>query len=136
MSSLRTSARFACTIALLAAMGCGSPETIDLTGRWIPESVPSEEWGPNFQPSKAAIEFNDEGRWKASDGCNQLEGTYTVDGEDFQSPPSGNFAGVGCVGGEVPYDRLLPKVSSVKMSGEKLEFLDDSGSLLLRLGPG
>lgn len=109
-------------------------ETADLqiAGTWVPQEVPSEKWGPSFNPKKATITFDNEGEWTANDGCNDLGGEYAVDGDDFDA--TGDFVGTGCLGGLVPYDQIIMRdAERVDVSGDQLEIFDDDDQLLIRL---
>lgn len=107
----------------------------DLLGRWVPVSSPSSELGPRFNLSSAPITFRADGTWIASDGCNDLNGTYSAERGRFEYPPGGGFALVGCVFGQISYDSILLRAETVERSGNQLEFTDSDGDLLLRLKP-
>lgn len=105
--------------------GCGaSQEDAKVIGTWVPVEVPSEQWGTDFDPAKAAITFNDDGDWIASDGCNHNQGEYSIDGEEFTSPLASNLGGVGCPYGTVPYEELLAAADRLEATQKELRFYD------------
>lgn len=124
-----------CAAVLVLAAACSSRDSADIAGRWVPDTVPSAELGADFQPADAVIEFDEDGRWTASDGCNELGGTYSLDGDRFRAKSPGGLGGVGCLDGEVRYDVLLSDVRTVTAADGRLEFLDEGGELVLRLRP-
>lgn len=121
-------------LILALVVACSdTAQDVDLSGEWVPDAVPSASIGPGFDPLKATIRFSDDGTWTASDGCNELSGTYTIDGDKFKSPPGGALLGVGCVHGQVQYADLLEDAAVVTESDALVEFYDDSGNMVLRL---
>ena len=124
-------------LGLLAVVaGCsGQVDGPAVAGTWIPVKVPSEHWGSSFDPQAASITFEDGGDWSASDGCKRLDGEYSIEGDRFSSPMSSNSVAVGCVGGEVPYDRLLAKARRVVRTDTHLRFFDRTDHLIIELRP-
>lgn len=134
--TLQVVAHVLTALSLVVAVGCSqSSQQVRLDGSWVPEAVPSGTFGPQFDPTKAAITFRDDGTWSASDGCNDLSGTFTVSGERFESASRGGLLGVGCVRGQVEYEELLDTAVLVRRSGADLEFYDGDDNLVLRLRP-
>lgn len=103
----------------LVLLGCSEDaDTAErLHGNWIPAEAPSVELSKQFDPSAAQITFHSDGTWSASDGCNELSGTYSIEGTSF-SAEGDSGAGVGCGGGQIPYDLLLTQT-------DHLAFNDD-----------
>lgn len=120
-----------CALVVDLASGC-SGDGVDerLVGRWQPVDVRSVHFTATFDPATAAIVFNKDGTWQASDGCNNLAGSYSADASsgDFESDPGGPSAGVGCGDNEVDYDRLLPDVDHVSFH--------DDGTAVFESGSG
>lgn len=117
------------------AVGCSGEDSLkdqEIAGTWVPQEVPSEVWGPDFDPASATVTFEEDGTWSASDGCNTMVGHFDIDGYEIELS-TGSFAGGECLGGKVSYDEIFPDAERVEASGNELEFFDDSDELLLRL---
>lgn len=131
----------ACLCALAAGLTAAcSGDGVDerLVGRWQPVDVPSVHLTSTFDPDTAVIEFKKDGTWRASDGCNDLAGSYSADAGsgDFESDPGGPSAGVGCGDNEVPYDHLLADVDHVSFHDDGTAVLESgSGEPVMTLTP-
>lgn len=132
-------AAWLCVLVAGLTAGC-SRDGVDerLVGRWQPVDVPSAHLTSTFDPGTAVIEFNKDGTWRASDGCNDLDGSYSADASsgDFEADPGGPSAGVGCGDNEVPYDYLLPDVDHVSFHNDGTAvFESGSGEPIMTLTP-
>ena len=118
-----------CALVVGLTAGC-SGDGVDerLVGRWQPVDVRSVHFTSTFDPATAAIVFNKDGTWQASDGCNNLDGSYSADASsgDFEAE-SGPSAGVGCGDNEVDYGYLLRDVDHVSFHDDGTAVLE-SGS--------
>jgi len=104
----------------------------DLVGTWVPRQKASVSWGPGFDPTAAAITFEEDGSWTGWDGCSRLSGTFEVDGDRFDATAGETDVGT-CLGDSVPYDELLVNAVRFNASGTDLEFFDGEDGLLLSL---
>jgi hypothetical protein len=129
-------------VALLALLtGCddsgGTPPgpDVDVVGRWVPEEAYVDNRSPVFDVRDAIIRFNPDGTWAAStDSCNDLDGTYDVDGDEWSAAIPSFVGGVGCTWGEVPYDRLIVSTAGrIERERNRLTFYDDKGTAVLEL---
>lgn len=130
-SGIRIATVVSCFVLLAACTDTDPVEDPDITGTWIPDNVPSETWGRDFEPRTASITFADE-TWSASDGCNKLVGDYEIEGDDFEAE-AGSYVGTECLGGKGSYDMLLPRAEHVEVDGDTLTFRDGDDKLLMRL---
>ncbi|MBA2560436.1 MAG: META domain-containing protein [Propionibacteriales bacterium] len=98
-----------------------------LAGSWKPVTVDRK---PVEHATAAAptIRFSGDGTWAGSDGCNDLNGTYTV-------RPDGQFEAqlhastlVGCV--PMPTRTLPTQAVSISITGNTLTFLNGAGNEL------
>lgn len=99
------------------------PASERIVGTWEPVEVPGVEFSSSFDTSTARVTLDDEGNWSGSDGCNDLQGHYTItDDGDFVS--SGDpVAGEECSGGgQVSYEFLFAQT-------DKVEFTSDGDAL-------
>jgi len=95
-----------------------------LVGRWIPIDVPGS--------TEPDIEFRDDATWRASDGCNETEGTWTQLSDDRVSLTAGPSTLIGCEG--VPTASLIQQATEVDLGSEAhMIWLDASGATLLEL---
>jgi heat shock protein HslJ len=123
-------------VAVLVTSGCGSDDSEKLVGRWEPIDVPSVNLAPSFDRSAARITFDDGGGWTASDGCNDMTGEYTLDDGGSFTVDAGSVAGVGCSGGQIPYDLLLSQAEHVTFKPDGTAVFESSeDELLLTLTP-
>lgn len=141
-SALRGCLATAMIVLAISANGCDDSGdnaqgvTDQLVGAWTPDEVPSVQFGSTFDPASARIMFHRNGDWTASDGCNNLSGTYTLDGGGQFSSESGSFAGIGCGGGQIPYDELLAQTDQVTFKDDGTALFESSTSAqILTLSP-
>ena len=128
-----------CALAASLTAGCAGDGVDErLVGRWQPVDVRSVHFTSTFDPAAAAIVFNKDGTWQASDGCNNLDGSYSADASsgDFEAEPRGPSAGVGCGDNEVDYGYLLPDVDHVSFHDDGTAvFESGSGEPIMTLTP-
>jgi len=78
--------------------------------------------------------FSEDGKLNGSAGCNRYMTTYSVDGENItiQSPATTRMMcpGEGIMEQEAAYLKMLPQVSTYKISGDKLELRTADGALV------
>lgn len=134
MGKLSLRALVASILLVAALSSCGSGSS-DLLGRWHPIAVHRNAPAEGFDLSSTFVEFNEDGRWTANDGCHDLEGSYELEDSGRLTSTAESFAGEGCSSGEVSFDSLLTEAASVKFSddGQRAKFLAKSGAVLLEL---
>lgn len=94
----------------------------DLLGRWVPQEV---------APTDPFAEFDDDGTWSGSDGCNGASGRWLV-GEDGELIATvGPTTLVGCEGANVP--SWVAGASTAAIEGNTLLLYDRDGGLLAEL---
>lgn len=128
---MRRTGLIAATVAAMGALalsGCGGgsvtpggpgesePAEPVLEGRWVAED-----------PADAFLEFEEPaedgtGHMSGSDGCNGVQGEYTLDGDTAELE-----RGFGTLKGCPGVDTWLHDVVSVTVDGEELTVLDDDG---------
>lgn len=143
-ASHRVALRVLAGVLALTATGCSSEsdgaDDDFLGGTWSARQFPEDPRYPESQVQPpnplARLTFNPDGKWTATDGCNDLNGEYDVadDGSDFESS-TGLLTGVGCVSGNVPWDRLLGDTEKIvlKDDGGTADFLSSTGDLIVQL---
>lgn len=126
-------------LACLLAFGTACSDEDDandatLEGTWEPQRVPSVELPEGFDLGSVLITFDSKGDWAAYDGCNKLQGDYSL-ADDGSFEAGSNSVGTGCVNGQLPYDVLLPQVSKVRFeSDDDVAILEDGrGESLITL---
>ncbi len=97
-------------------------ELID--GRWLPEGTESsDEWSEADRPHAS---FLASGRWRGSDGCNGLGGTWSLDEVTGQWLSSnGGQTEIGC--NNVDVATMVAVAVAVGLDGDDLVFFDDKG---------
>lgn len=98
-------------------------ETSHLIGRWIPVDFTGM--------TTPDLEFRAGGTWRASDGCNETEGTWADTGSGVEVT-AGPSTLIGCAG--VPTAGLLQQAAGIEFTPEGHMFLVGvSGTILLEL---
>ena len=120
-------------VVLLAAMGCGSHEEpkpvtgdtlrTDLVGKvWTVESLFARRLN-----GELTMEFLSDGTVKVFGGCNDLTGTYTLDGEALSfgpmTPTTRKACGPVLDEQEYSFKTFLARIDSVKVDGGELHLL-------------
>jgi heat shock protein HslJ len=106
--------------ALVGCAGASSPSApteADLVGTWALD----EEFSSPEQPF---ISFSEDGSWIASDGCNQVRGTWQLGEEGSLSTTSGPSTLMACEGAQLPL--AMAQATAVEIDGELL-ILTSSG---------
>lgn len=131
---------FACVLPalLLLLSGCSGSEDAEqedssrdvagetIAGAWRPVYV-AERTQP--LPNDAHIDFNEDGEWSGSDGCNAISGTLTLSGNEVQGvEPAGN-TDIGCH--NLPFTLKVMATETIDQEGDTLEFRDAEATLLM-----
>lgn len=133
----RHPARIALTLlagAALTLTGCadedhGSTQDVTIVGDWLPAEVPAQELSPGYRPESSPIEFAEDGRWHARDGCHPVSGRYALDGDAFTAEGPRNDVRARCLVG-VRYDEILTQATRVAREGDEVSFYDGDTALL------
>jgi heat shock protein HslJ len=99
-------------------------ETTHLVGRWVPV---------DFTGATAPdLEFRTDGTWRASDGCNETEGTWTDVGAGVVEVTAGPTTLIGCEG--VPTAGMLQQAVRIDFAPEvHMLLVDASEATVLEL---
>lgn len=98
-----------------------------LVGRWAPEGAPASAPEPPF------IEIADDGSWTGSDGCNGMNGRWSVGEAGSFGAASGPVTAIGCDGVDV--GAAMVKATRAGFVGESLKLFDAAGTELISLVP-
>jgi heat shock protein HslJ len=108
-------------LAIGSLMGCaggsGAASEKDLEGTWALD----EEF---TSPEQPFIAFSEDGTWIASDGCNQVRGTWELARDGSLTTTSGPSTLMACEGAQLPL--AMAQATSVAFDGESL-ILTSSG---------
>lgn len=113
-------------IVLLVAMGgavlaaCSSGE--DTSGTALESSDVTGTWSQAESEPLVDLELVEDGSVSGSDGCNQLTGTWKIDGSEVQFGP---FAATMMACENV--DTWLSAATSATVDGEEMTVFDDKG---------
>jgi heat shock protein HslJ len=93
----------------------------DLIGTWRPTFVKDFAKLDSTRPKNATITFGDDGKWRGSDGCNGIGGTYDADPGEI-SVKSGPTTAMWCE--NVPNVEVLGKSAHFRVAGTILTLYD------------
>ncbi|MBM7776392.1 heat shock protein HslJ [Actinokineospora baliensis] len=113
------------TTSSTAAGGAPMPAA-GVTGTWEPLFVVGDSQA--LRPKPPLIHFGPDGRWTASDGCNDSQGRYTTGGPSFTATPEGGTTYIAC--DNVPNQAVLTKATTFTLRGDQLTFYDAAGQEL------
>lgn len=111
-------------------------DSASIAGSWRPveADVPATEWTQS-SPVTVDLRLTADGSWSASDGCNDLSGTFKVAEDANVSFALGLNATVGCSGPSLDYSSILPRVTSYEVASDELRlFAEDEQVLRLAHG--
>jgi heat shock protein HslJ len=92
-----------------------------LIGTWRPTFIKDFAKLDSTRPDPATVTFGDNGKWRGSDGCNGLGGTYDADPGEI-SVKSGLTTAIWCE--NVPHLAVLGKSTHFRVSGTVLTLYD------------
>ena len=113
-------------IALLVALGgaalaaCSSSE--DSSGADLESSDVTGTWSQTDSEPPVDLELAEDGSVSGSDGCNQMTGTWKIDGSEIEFGP---FAATMMACENV--NTWLSAATSAKVDGEEMTVYDDKG---------
>lgn len=111
-----------------AADGPGAPASeSDLVGSWVTgetyDSAPNEPY----------LTISDDGTWKGSDGCNGVEGEWSLASDGTLTASSGFSTLIACEGAPLP--QYLTDSTAAFLDGDSLVLADGEGATLVTLVP-
>jgi hypothetical protein len=80
------------------------------------------------RPNDPVLVFKADGTWSGSDGCNGLQGTYSIGQRGAFSATVGPQHMIGC--DNVPHTGVLTAAKRVAITGDTLEFFGGDGARL------
>lgn len=107
-----------------AALPSGVDAPSDIVGRWV---------DPAHASSGAFIEFTDDGLWNGSDGCNGVEGRWSLDADGSFLATAGLTTLIGCQGSSVAWDAI--GASFVGVAEKGITFYSASGEPMIEVIP-
>jgi heat shock protein HslJ len=99
-----------------------------VSGTWQAVEMVGAESLAKARPEKPVIELKPDGTWMGSDGCNGLQGTYTIGQDGAFTATIGPQHLVGC--DNVPHTGVLQAAKRVSLDGDALRFFDAAGRQL------
>jgi heat shock protein HslJ len=93
-----------------------------LIGTWRPTFIKDYAKLDSARPDPATLTFSDDGKWRGSDGCNGIGGTYDADPGEISAKTGGPTTAMWCE--NVPNDELLGKSAHFRVSGTVLTLYD------------
>jgi len=104
------------------AMTAPSPE--DLVGRWVT--------GVSYDsPEVPFLLIADDGTWTGSDGCNGVQGEWSIDDEGALSVEAGPSTLIACDGVALP--SIFAASAMASIDGGRLRLFDDEGATTVKL---
>jgi heat shock protein HslJ len=101
-----------------------------LVGSWRPVKIAGYRVPARYPDAMtyAAITFQSDGNWRASDGCNMAHGSYVVGSGGRISVTNGPVTLIGCA--NVPNADVLSRAGTVQVVGPRLTFRSGTGAVL------
>jgi heat shock protein HslJ len=93
-----------------------------LTGTWRPTFIKDFAKLDSTRKDPATITFGGDGKWRGSDGCNGIGGTYDTDPGEISVKSTGVTTAMWCE--NVPHVDVLEKSAHFRVSGTVLTFYD------------
>jgi heat shock protein HslJ len=103
-----------------------------IMGKWRPVSIVGYD-GPLTKPPlgrEPRLSFNGRDRWSGSDGCNDIGGTYRVDGSGVDLLTFGSTA-VGCPSGHPDFEPI-EGAARIELRNDQLVFSTSDGTVIAR----
>jgi len=129
----RIAAAALAAVAVLGLAGCAetsgadamsAPAPEELVGRWV-TGVAYES------PDVPFLLIADDGTWTGSDGCNGVQGEWSIDGEGGLSVDAGPSTMIACDGVALP--TIFSEASIAAIDGGRLRLFDDAGATTVKL---
>lgn len=104
----------------------GAAQTV--AGTWRPQQLAGFKALQTARPDDPVLVFKPNGTWTGSDGCNSLQGTYTIGQRGAFTATSGPQQMIGCE--NVPHTAVLTAAKRVEVSEDTLRFFGADGAQL------
>ncbi|MFD3403418.1 META domain-containing protein [Kribbella sp. NPDC058693] len=99
-----------------------------VSGTWRPLQIAGFKVLKAARPQDPVLVFHPDGTWSGSDGCNGLQGTYSIGQRgEFTATPGLQHL-IGC--DNVPHTGVLTSAKRVAMAGDTLKFFGADGRQL------
>lgn len=105
----------------------GGPDPT-MAGTWRPEQLAGFKALRTARPDDPVLVFEPNGTWTGSDGCNNLQGTYTISQRGGFTATAGPQRLIGCE--NVPHTAVLTAAKRVEVSEDTLRFFGADGAQL------
>lgn len=99
-----------------------------VAGTWRPQQLAGFKTLQTARPDDPVLVFKPNGTWTGSDGCNSLQGTYTIGQQGAFTATSGPQHMIGCE--NVPHTAVLTAAKRVEVSEDTLRFFGADGAQL------
>jgi heat shock protein HslJ len=113
------------------ASASATPQVVSaqtVAGTWRPMQMVGTKSLKAARPDDPVLVFKADGTWTGSDGCNGLQGTYSIGQRGAFSATSGPQHLVGCE--NVPHTGVLHAAKRIALSGDTLQFFGADGRQL------
>ncbi|RZU19114.1 heat shock protein HslJ [Kribbella rubisoli] len=104
------------------------PTAQTVSGTWRPLQMAGFKALKAARPSDPVLVFRADGTWTGSDGCNGLQGTYSIGQRGAFTATSGPQHLMGC--DNVPHTGVLKAAKRIAIDGDTLQFFDADGRQL------
>ncbi|GAA3148765.1 heat shock protein HslJ [Kribbella aluminosa] len=99
-----------------------------VSGTWRVQQLAGFTALKQARPDDPVLVFKADGTWTGSDGCNSLQGTYSIGQRGAFSATAGPQHMIGCE--NVPHTGVLTAAKRVAISGDTLQFFGADGAQL------
>ena len=114
-----------------ASASTPEPPTVQsVSGTWRPVQMAGLKSLQASRPDDPVLVFRPDGTWGGSDGCNGLQGTYSVGQRGEFAATIGGQHQVGCH--NVPHTGVLDAAKRIAADADTLQFFDADGRELAR----
>ncbi|GAA2793672.1 META domain-containing protein [Kribbella solani] len=104
------------------------PTAKTVSGTWRPLQMAGVKALRTPRPEDPVLVLHPDGTWGGSDGCNSLQGTFTIGQRGAFSATSGPQHMIGC--DNVPHTGVLDAAKRIAVSGDTLQFFAADGRRL------
>lgn len=104
------------------------PTAQTVSGTWRPLQMAGFKALKAARPDDPVLMFRPDGTWTGSDGCNGLQGTYSIGQRGEFTATSGPQHMIGC--NNVPHTGVLMSAKRVAIDGDTLQFFGADGRQL------
>ncbi|MEU4604005.1 META domain-containing protein [Kribbella sp. NPDC023972] len=101
------------------------PSAESVAGTWRPVQMAGLRSLQADRPQDPVLEFRADGTWTGSDGCNGLQGTYTIGQRGEFTATAGPQRLIGC--DNVPHTAVLQAAKRITLDADTLEFFGADG---------